>query len=577
MSFCFPRLFSLPTLPYQRNLSLYNSCPWEDRAIRKLIADGKIAARLKGTEYRTTLASDQECPICFLYYTEVNVTKCCNANVCTECFLQVRPQKESQATCPFCNSSNFTVSVAQKPSDEEIKDREKNEQMVIEARIRAERGCGGAGSSNHDATTPVKKKSGASVAPDSSSLSCFGSELEKDERFQLLKKRTESFASNEGTRTPQKDAEIIQSIAMTPEERRRLEEEMKAQHNHPLSLRVEAEAHERRLQNEQAYYRSNSVGSNTLRAQRAADLFRSNSSNGAAATRRLRYRGARDWNQIVESFERGGNGDVNSLDDLVVLEAAILLSMEAEAEANRERDRGQFDAARHAGAGFPLVRSLFGGNDGDGGNGDRTAAADASSESAAERTLRRLNASRRRHLIERAAGSGSAARHRGLMAEAALDTASMMMRGISEEEQIAMAIAASLEEQQNTSNDAENAEEAEGGGSSSSSGDNSNDSGSISSNSRVDDATLPSNDTQSSVHAQSSLGSHQASEQGNGNEATTINELARVVTDSGAGVTSGDAGDNAQSTSDVPSTTTAPGDNPPLEEPSHAQLHIQWD
>ncbi|KAG7369308.1 hypothetical protein IV203_032051 [Nitzschia inconspicua] len=238
---------------------LYSSCPWDDKAVRKLIADGKIAARQKGTEFQTTHAYHQECPICFLYYTEVNVTKCCNANVCTECFLQVRPQKEKAPICPFCNSSKFTVSVAQKPSEEEIQEREKAEQTAIEARIRSEQRCGAPMSETN--ATPAKKKSGASVAPDSSSYNGFGSELEKDERYQILKKRSESFASNEGTRTPQKDAEIIQSFAMTPEERRRLEEEMKAQHNHPLSLRVEAEANERRLQNEQAYYRSNSAGS----------------------------------------------------------------------------------------------------------------------------------------------------------------------------------------------------------------------------------------------------------------------------------------------------------------------------
>jgi hypothetical protein len=546
MVFCFPRLFPA-NFPYQCNPSLYTTCSWEDRTIRKLIGDGKIAARLTGSEYPTIAnATDQECPICFLYYTEVNVTQCCNAHLCTECYLQVRPQKEKQPSCPFCNSSKFLVTVAQKPSDEEIQARQKDEQTFIEARIRAERG---GGVTTLDDTTPVKKRSGASVAPDSPSVSGFGSELEKDERFQLLKKRSESFSSNEKTRTPQKEAEIIQSIAMTPEERRRLEEEMRAQHNHPLSLRIEAEAQERRLRNEQAYHRSNSDGSNVLRTQRAADLFRSSSGSGAAAARRLRYRGGgRDWNQIVDSFERGGNGEVNSLDDLVVLEAAILLSMEE--EARREGDADQFDAARHAAAGFPLVRSLLGGTNSnsrnaEGGELDDTGTSPtagtmeyASSLSPAEIAEMRR---RRRQRVSRAAGVSSSARSRGMMGDAALDTVSMMMRGISEEEQIAMAIAASLQEQNNAaSNETENAIDDDiSGGSASSSDDGHSSSSEESSSSPLEDGELSSENTHEQLLAGSSTTSttvpQETAPQEIGDEATTITELASVVTDNGDG------------------------------------------
>jgi hypothetical protein len=50
----------------------------------------------------------------------------------------------------------------------------------------------------------------------------------------------------------------------------------------------------------------------------------------------------------VAAFERGGNGEVQSLDDLVVLEAAILLSMEEDARRARtgaEEVDTDFDAA----------------------------------------------------------------------------------------------------------------------------------------------------------------------------------------------------------------------------------------
>jgi hypothetical protein len=392
------------------------------------------------------------------------MTKCCHAYICTECFLQVRPQKEKQSTCPFCNCSKLQVSVAKKPTEDDIQTRHKEEQSVMEARIRGTNNNGNGNGLQNDAsticltdheTTNVKKKSHAAVAPDSPSPSGFGSELEKDERFQMLKKRSESFASNEGNRTPQVDNEIIKSIAMTPEERRRLEAEMRTQLSHPLTLQVEAEAQERMLQNEQTYQRNNPGSSNSLLvSQRAAEMMRH-------GRRRQRGGSPRDWNSIVDAFERGGNGEVGSLDDLVVLEAAILLSMEA--EARRSRDGDNFDAEQHAREGFPLVRSFLSGQVGSnislrrGEDIHRMADMTGSSPSAVSQVqeqalARSLRDSQQRNQAGRTSTFGGAARYFRGMGDAALDTASMMMRGISEEEQIAMAIAASLQEQNNNPN-----------------------------------------------------------------------------------------------------------------------------
>ena len=496
---------------------LYNSCPWEDRAVRKLIADGKIAARLKGFEYRSN--SQQECPICFLYYDEVNITTCCNANICSECFLQVRPQKEKQPSCPFCSAQKFTVAVAPKPSEMEIATQQKEEQKVIEARIRAEQK-----DANNTDDSPKGNKKKSAVAPDSTG-DRFGSQLEKDERFQLLKMRTESFASaEEGTRTPQKDAESIKSIAMTPEERRRLEDEMRAQHAHPLSLRVEAEAHERRLQNEQAYYRSNSAGGSALRSQRATDFFRSNSSNMASATRRLRHRGARDWNQIVESFEN--DGAMNSLDDLVVLEAAILLSMEEEARQGREGDtsaqQSSLDGARNEGGRISMARSMFGvTNDTQTSAPTARATSSMSTSEGARAAVGSLRESRRRLQLARAAGLNSSSRRRAVP-DAALDTASLMMRGISEEEQIAMAIAASLQDQSTENGDTDEANDGESEENNSlSSPENGSEDNNLSSTGNSNTVIEPSNSTVTDRRQEIGIG------------ATTISDLARVVTDSG--------------------------------------------
>jgi hypothetical protein len=385
--------------------SLYNDCQWDDKAVRRLVGDGKLAARSKGGEDRTP-DINQECPICFLYYMDINVTKCCSAYVCTECFLQVRPQKEKHATCPFCNSHKLTVSVAKKMTAEQLQEQEKEEQQVVEARIRSQ------------------SVSETSDGADNSGSECFGSSLKQDSRVALMRARSESFTSNNsGENINQK--ENIMSLAMTPEERQRLEEEMKAQLSHPLTMRLEAEAEERRIQNDRAFSRiSNAGSSRELRAQRAAEVFR------------RRRRGGRDWNQIVDAFERGGNGEIHSLDDLVVLEAAILLSMDEECRQVRPGEES-FDAARHARDGFPLVRSFFANRRDEG----------LSSES------ERGSGSRQRQQVL-ASGGGSSQSHMG---NTALDTAAMLMHGISEADQVAMAIAASL--QDHNSNNSDNEEE----------------------------------------------------------------------------------------------------------------------
>jgi hypothetical protein len=395
---------------------LYDSCKWDDKAIRKLIGDGKIASRSKGEEFQSA-DCNQECPICFLYYPEINVTKCCNANVCTECFLQVRPQKEKISSCPFCNSTKLSVTVAKKLSAIQLQEREKEEQRVIEAVIR---------SRSNSVNSPISKDKENKDNGAETKLS-FGTSLEQDSRVALMRARSESFASSGSDNHNHRDEDrLIKSLAMTPEERRRLEEEMKAQLSHPLSLRVEAEAHQRRVENDRVHSRSNPTSS---RAQRAAELFRSNS-------RYRDRRGGRDWNQIVDAFERGGNGEIQSLDDLVVLEAAILLSMDAESRQSPNIDavpNTNFNAARHAGDGFPLVRSFFGNRNPEGGGGSATA---------------------RRRLLN---GGGLA--RAGSMGGMALDTAALLMRGISEEDQMAMAIAASMQEQQSVDNDDESEED----------------------------------------------------------------------------------------------------------------------
>jgi hypothetical protein len=388
-------------------------------------------------EIRTPEAT-QECPICFLYYEDINTTKCCSANICTECFLQVRPQKDKHSACPFCNQQKLNISVAQRLTEQQIMDREKEEQQVNEARIRAR---GGDSSNNSNNTASEGAKSEPIKIPDSNG---FGSSLERDSRVAMSRKRSESFASSDHSThetNSYTDASMIQSMAMTPEERRRLEAEMRNQNLHPLALQVEAEAQQRVQQNERAYHRSHSH----------TDRRSSSDINERPSRRRGRGQSSssgRDWNQIVEAFEHGGNGAVNSLDDLVVLEAAILLSMEEEARhandgqgENNNNNIGNFDAAGHARDGFPLVRSFLASR----GRGEEPA-----TQQQVQDLARSLNSNRRRHHLLRSGLGSQSAR---AMADTALDTAAMLMRGVSEEEQMAMAIAASLQDQSNGGDD----------------------------------------------------------------------------------------------------------------------------
>jgi len=482
---------------------LYGDCSWDEKAIRRLIGDGRIAARVKGEDSPDSSSGcTEECPICFLMYSDINKTTCCHANMCTECFLQVRPQKEKQSTCPFCNSEDFSVvMVKKKEPDSQVECPSETSTSLSDS----------SSSSITSSSASLKKKSAASVAPHTpkpkAKTTGFGSELEKDERFQRMRKRSESFASSDGTRTPKRDEEMIQSIAMTPEERQRLEEEMKAQHFHPLVLRLESEAQERRLENDRAYQSTASA--------RNQQTFDTSTSRGYHMSRRARER--RNWDQLASFFDQG-----EDMDDMSTLETAILYSRlrdesnsEGGGSSNNNSDREQMD-------GIPLLRTLLTGQlDGNEGS------------SRSGRSLNLRSSRRQRNQLMRSGLGSFGMRNRG-MGDVALETASMMMRGISEEEQISMAIAASMRDQETAESDEGNDEEESSEVDSSNSGndspaeDSSDDSGADSSSS------ASSSPQPSTAQSSGDASQPQLKHQGNGDEASTITELARVVTDTGA-------------------------------------------
>jgi hypothetical protein len=356
--------------------------------------------------------SDRECPICFLNYSQINVTQCCQASICTECYLQVRPQKE-KSSCPFCNHLKMAVKIARTMDAAAIEERQKDEQNVIEAKIRSRAASAfDAETSDHD----------AAAAPGCG----FGSSLEQNTTVRLLRIRSESLSSTD----QEPDMDSLSCLAMTPEDRRALEEEMRAQHTHPLARQVEREAEERRVENERNYYRSQSgrlreVGTDMLRSVSSGRSARMAQMPGDPMLLGGQRTSSRNWNEIVSAYERGGNGQVGSLDDLVVLEAAILLSMEEESRRRTSNNTGEpeFDAAQHALNGFPLVQQLL---DIEGDSGEQN-------NSMVEHFARGLLSSRRGRSYRSIHGFGDSP---------------YMLGGITEAEQIEMAITLSLQQSQ---------------------------------------------------------------------------------------------------------------------------------
>ena len=405
---------------------LYSTCSWEDRAIRKLIGNGKLAGRQKGLENRNCM-SYEECPICFLYYNKLNITDCCKAFMCSECYLQVRPQNvsnqnsevtEDVGACPFCNTPKFTIKIATLTSEAAVR-REEEEKKAIEAcknaeKIRSKSFCSEATvSSNGDAlcteandkddTEESKQQQDNEIttsAPEFSPLVTkvvdsehFGSSLEKD----LARRRTLSNMSDTSGGLPGSPKSPEQNhYVVSVEDRMKLEEEMKKQIYHPLTRQAVAES-------------TSSPANQSSRSNRGIIGLR----------RRLRPNSSgrvyhRDLGHIIEAIERD-RGDFQSLDDLVFLETAILLSMEEqtrlESGAPADSDTSQEISSPNTNGGSNNLSALL-----------------------------------RRHRIntlnpDHESRNQRLSRLRGINA---FDNRGLYMRGISEDDQVAMAIALSL-------------------------------------------------------------------------------------------------------------------------------------
>eukprot|EP00835_Amoeboradix_gromovi_P005672 NODE_558_length_6689_cov_0.361912.p3 type:complete len:190 gc:universal NODE_558_length_6689_cov_0.361912:309-878(+) len=66
--------------------------------------------------YPETENQPEECPICFLEFRNYNKANCCKNNICTDCFVQLKPCNLNDVIgCPFCNAKPFAVVFKKSP------------------------------------------------------------------------------------------------------------------------------------------------------------------------------------------------------------------------------------------------------------------------------------------------------------------------------------------------------------------------------------------------------------------------------------------------------------------------------
>ncbi len=109
---------------------------WDDKTVRKMISQGRLAPSFRGKDDREE-GTEQYCPICLLHYDEINMLKCCGATICTECYLQLQDPTHQSTACPLCKCSEMKISPTKQLKLSEATKRERDEQKVIEATIQA--------------------------------------------------------------------------------------------------------------------------------------------------------------------------------------------------------------------------------------------------------------------------------------------------------------------------------------------------------------------------------------------------------------------------------------------------------
>jgi hypothetical protein len=204
------------------------------------------------------------------------------------------------------------VAIAKRLDAVEIQEREEKEQKMIELTIQAR-------ANGESVGTPIEKVSEG-----------FGSSLENDEFVNRARSRTASEDFSRGLHV-NNDIHLLRQLSLSSEDRLALEREMRAQHTHPLAIQMDAEEEERRTARELEYYRNNPQRTSEAAMLRSRmvgnESFRNRISRMNPDS--MRMLSSRSGRRTFQDFSES-----TSMDDMVVLEAALLLSMEEEARSN---------------------------------------------------------------------------------------------------------------------------------------------------------------------------------------------------------------------------------------------------
>lgn len=363
--------------------------------------------------------------------------------------------------------------------EEDVALREEEEQRVIEATIQNRlKELHGESPSRENSSIYRSDTQGSSDNDKPGGGGGFGSSLDQYNRSRTFSNSSNSSSAGTGAsdlpRTPirlfggasseeleSSDASTaIQLLAISPDDRRALESEMRAQLSHDTHRRMESEAEEARMRHVQEWYGSESGMRSRMREARLAELTALLERLGAAANGRgggglvgdqegdaddddYEDRGvgrsvgaANNLGRLLRALEHsnlsggggggGGGGRNRNLEELMRLEAAFILGMDDEtAQRSRRHLPGRRLSRRTSGSNEP--------DDNDSGGEAVNAEVFGYGGARPSSSTRGIN-----RLMRRQARRG--------VSSTQLDTAALLMRGVSEEEQLAMAIAMSMQD-----------------------------------------------------------------------------------------------------------------------------------
>jgi len=114
---------------------------WDQKTMRRVITNKRVAPFYPGSIEAVNI-TDEECPICMLYYAGgLNRARCCRKPICTECYFSIRPMGSNVSViCPFCQQPKFITSFTGLLSEEERKKQEEESTKVkeLERKMREE-------------------------------------------------------------------------------------------------------------------------------------------------------------------------------------------------------------------------------------------------------------------------------------------------------------------------------------------------------------------------------------------------------------------------------------------------------